>query len=73
MMPEPPPEPTALGAFSSVVALPFTRPPEMANLSPSYFWALFKQKTGYAPVDSPMLLRMHQGCHLFKCTNMPVN
>ncbi len=46
---------------------------EMADLSPSYFWALFKQKTGYAPVDFLMRLRMHQACHLLKCTNMPVN
>lgn len=46
---------------------------EMTNLSPSYFWALFKQKTGYAPVDFPMRLRRHQASHLLKCTNMPVN
>jgi AraC-like DNA-binding protein len=45
---------------------------EMAKLSPSYFWALFKQKTGYAPIDFLIRLRMHQACHLLNCTNMPV-
>ncbi len=46
---------------------------KMENLSPSYFWALFKQKTGYAPIDFLIRLRMHQACHLLKRTNMPVN
>jgi AraC-like DNA-binding protein len=45
---------------------------EMANLSPSYFWALFRQKTGYAPVDFLIRLRMHQACHLLNSTNMTV-
>ena len=45
----------------------------MANLSPSYFWALFKQKTGYAPIDFLIRLRMHQACHLLKSTGKPVN
>jgi AraC family transcriptional regulator of arabinose operon len=46
---------------------------EMADLSPSYFWALFKQKTGYAPIDFLIRLRMHQACHLLKTTDKPVN
>ncbi len=44
----------------------------MANLSPSYFWALFKQRTGYAPVEFLIRLRMHQACHLLNSTDMPV-
>ncbi len=44
----------------------------MANLSPSYFWALFKQRTGYAPVDFLIRLRMHQACHLLNSTPMTV-
>jgi AraC-like DNA-binding protein len=45
---------------------------EMANLSPSYFWALFKQKTGYAPIDFMIRLRMDQACHLLDSTDMTV-
>ena len=44
----------------------------MANLSPSYFWALFKQKTGYAPIDFLISLRMNRACHLLNSTNMTV-
>jgi AraC-like DNA-binding protein len=45
---------------------------EKANLSPSYFWALFKQKTGYAPVDFLIRLRMRQACHLLNSTNLKI-
>ena len=45
---------------------------ETANLSPSYFWALFKEKTGYAPIDFLIRLRMHQACHLLNRTEMTV-
>lgn len=45
---------------------------EMAGLSSSYFWALFKQKTGCAPVDFLIRLRMHQACHLLNSTNLKV-
>jgi AraC-like DNA-binding protein len=45
---------------------------KMAKLSPSYFWALFKQRTGYAPVDFLIRLRMHQACHLLNRTEMTV-
>jgi len=45
---------------------------EKANLSASYFWALFKQRTGYTPVDFLIRLRMHQACHLLNSTNMKV-
>ena len=45
---------------------------KMANLSSSYFWALFKQKTGYAPIDFFIRLRMHQACYLLNSTNRKV-
>jgi len=43
------------------------------GLSSSYFWALFKQKTGYAPIDFLIRLRMHQACQLLNSTDKPVN
>jgi len=43
-----------------------------ANLSSSYFWALFKRRTGYAPVDFLIRLRMRQACHVLNTTNMTV-
>jgi AraC family transcriptional regulator of arabinose operon len=46
---------------------------ERVGLSSSYFWALFKQKTGYAPIDFMIRLRMHQACQLLKSTDKPVN
>jgi len=49
-----------------------TKLAEMAGLSSSYFWALFKQKTGCAPVDFLIRLRMHQACHLLNSTNLKV-
>ena len=45
---------------------------KMANLSSSYFWALFKQETGYAPVDFLIRLRMSQACYLLDSTNLAV-
>jgi transcriptional regulator GlxA family with amidase domain len=44
----------------------------MANLSSSYFTALFKQKTGYPPINFFIRLRMQQACHLLKFNNMSV-
>jgi AraC-like DNA-binding protein len=46
---------------------------ERAGLSSSYFWALFKRKTGYAPIDFLIRLRMHQACQHLKSTDQPVN
>jgi transcriptional regulator GlxA family with amidase domain len=43
-----------------------------ANLSCSYFWALFKQRTGYAPVDFLIRLRMNQAGYLLNSTNLKV-
>jgi AraC family transcriptional regulator of arabinose operon len=46
---------------------------ERTGLSSSYFWALFKQKTGYAPIDFLIRLRMHQACQLLKSTDKPIH
>ena len=43
------------------------------GLSSSYFWALFKQKTGYAPIEFLIRLRMHQACQFLKSTDRPIN
>jgi AraC-like DNA-binding protein len=44
----------------------------LANLSPSHFTALFKQHTGYAPIDYLIRLRMHWACQLLDTTKLPV-
>jgi AraC-like DNA-binding protein len=44
----------------------------LANLSPSHYTALFKQHTGYAPIDYLIRLRMHWACQLLDTTNLPV-
>jgi AraC-like DNA-binding protein len=44
----------------------------MANLSSSHYTALFKQYTGYAPIDYLIRLRMHWACQLMDTTNLPV-
>ena len=46
---------------------------ERTGLSSSYFWALFKQKTGYAPIDFLIRLRMHHACQLLKSTDQPIH
>lgn len=45
---------------------------EKANLSSSYFWALFKQKTGYPPLDFLIRLRMQRACQLLDSTDLKV-
>ena len=44
----------------------------LANLSPSHYTALFKQHTGYAPIDYLIRLRMHWACQLLDTTDQPV-
>ena len=44
----------------------------LANLSPSHYTALFKQHTGYAPIDYLIRLRMHWACQLLDTTDLPV-
>jgi AraC-like DNA-binding protein len=45
---------------------------EKAGLSASYFWSLFKRKTGCTPVNFLIRLRMHQACHLLKATDLNI-
>lgn len=45
---------------------------KMADLSPSHFGALFKQRTRHAPVDFLLGLRMNQASHLLDSTNLQV-
>jgi AraC-like DNA-binding protein len=44
----------------------------MANFSASHFTALFKQHTGYAPIDYFIRLRMHHACQLLDTTSLSV-
>jgi len=44
----------------------------LANLSESHFRSLFKRKTGYAPKDYLIRLRMHKACQLLDTTNLSV-
>lgn len=44
----------------------------LANLSPSHYRALFRQQTGYSPIDYFIRLRMHQACQLLDNTNLSV-
>ena len=45
---------------------------EKVNLSSSYFWALFKEKTGYPPLDFLIRLRMYRACQLLDSTDLTV-
>jgi AraC-like DNA-binding protein len=42
---------------------------KVAGLSPSHYSALFKNRTGYAPIDYLARLRMHRACQLLDTTN----
>jgi AraC family transcriptional regulator, arabinose operon regulatory protein len=44
----------------------------LANLSPSHYTTLFKQHTGYAPIDYLIRLRMHWASQLLDTTDLPV-
>jgi transcriptional regulator GlxA family with amidase domain len=44
----------------------------LANVSPSHFFALFKQRTGYPPMDYFTKLRMHHACRLLDSTTARV-
>lgn len=43
-----------------------------AQLSLSYFSAVFKRKTGFAPLDFFIRLKMQRACHLLDATSLPV-
>jgi len=45
---------------------------EIANLSPSYFFAVFKQRTGCSPITFINRLRMWRACHLLNETDWSV-
>jgi AraC-like DNA-binding protein len=44
----------------------------LIGLSPSHFTALFKQHTGYAPMDYFIRLRLHRACQLLDTTRLPI-
>lgn len=44
----------------------------MANLSLSHYSAMFRQQTGYAPIDYFIRLRMHRACQLLDTTSLSV-
>ncbi len=43
-----------------------------AALSPSHFSAVFRRKTGFAPLDFFLRLKMQRACHLLDSTGLPV-
>ncbi|MGO8837183.1 MAG: helix-turn-helix domain-containing protein [Limisphaerales bacterium] len=43
-----------------------------ANISPSYFFALFKRQVGFAPIDCFIRLRMRLACRLLDETMMSI-
>jgi len=43
-----------------------------AELSPSHFSAVFKRRTGFAPLDFFTRLKMQRACHLLDSTDLPV-
>lgn len=53
-------------------ALPLDALSAIANLSRSRYAALFKQQTGYAPIDYFIRLRMHRACQLLDTTKLGV-
>jgi transcriptional regulator GlxA family with amidase domain len=44
----------------------------LVSISPSHYFALFKRRTGTAPIDYFIRLRMQQACHLLDATSMSV-
>lgn len=44
----------------------------LANLSRSRYMELFKQQTGYAPIDYFIRLRMHRACQLLDTTDLSI-
>ncbi len=44
----------------------------LINVSPSYYFALFKRETGYAPIDFFIHLRMRRACLLLETTTLSV-
>jgi len=44
----------------------------LANLSASHYSALFREQTGYSPIDYLIRLRMHRACQWLDTTDLPV-
>jgi AraC-like DNA-binding protein len=44
----------------------------LIHVSPSYYFALFKRETGYAPIDFFIHLRMRRACRLLETTTLSV-
>jgi len=44
----------------------------LVNLSTSHFGALFREQTGYAPIDFFIRLRMHKACQLLDTTRLSI-
>src|SRR5262245_428157 len=44
----------------------------LVSVSPSYFFALFKRQTGYAPIDFLIRLRMRRACSLLDKTGLSI-
>lgn len=44
----------------------------MVNISPSHFFALFRQCTGFTPIDFFIRLRMSKACELLETTSLSV-
>jgi AraC-like DNA-binding protein len=53
-------------------SLPVARLAAMVGVSPSHFFALFKRRTGCAPIDFFIRLRMQQACRLLQETPLNV-
>lgn len=52
--------------------LPVAKLAALANFSPSHFFALFKRRTGCAPIDFFIRLRMQHACQLLEATSLNV-
>lgn len=44
----------------------------MANISPSHFFAVFKKRTGFAPMDFFIRLRIQRACEILDSTTLSV-
>jgi AraC family transcriptional regulator, arabinose operon regulatory protein len=44
----------------------------LANLSASHYAALFREQTGYSPIDYLIRLRVHRACQWLDTTDLPV-
>ena len=53
-------------------SLPVAQLAALANMSPSYYTALFKRRTGCAPIDYFIRLRMRHACDLLIATSLNV-